>query len=421
MSNNALITAKELAKESDWAESYLVSLDFFNSERNNNSWDFLSSNEQDELALLRMESVIKVLNLFNICEKDENGNWQLIDSCKNVFEREMISLLNYISPSSVKLNDEERNKLQEKYEEFYDRISFLLYELFYSSLEEAMSLIPHKSSSDDTFGAFDSYFNAYIKLHGIALKSFGSYAPRYLINISYNKYFNKAETLIAEKTLEKVIVIGEEINELMPDFPYTSNSEIGYMYIQAHVLSDFALSFCENTNSENIEKKELRLKILKCCTAVTCDFLNSIYVVNGQQISLCVSETLYNEYYNQIQDYVKEIQFYEPDFPNPEVNEERFSTMRENSSGCYIATAVYGSYDCPQVCTLRRFRDNVLDKTWYGKIFIKIYYAISPALVNLFGNTTWFKIMWKSKLDCLVEKLQSMDIESTPYIDKTLK
>ncbi|MFR9028073.1 MAG: DUF2726 domain-containing protein [Clostridium sp.] len=32
--------------------------------------------------------------------------------------------------------------------------------------------------------------------------------------------------------------------------------------------------------------------------------------------------------------------------------------------GCYIATAVYGSYDCPQVWVLRRFRDQILEK--YG-------------------------------------------------------
>lgn len=65
------------------------------------------------------------------------------------------------------------------------------------------------------------------------------------------------------------------------------------------------------------------------------------------------------------------------------------------NNGCYIATAVYGSYDCPQVWTLRRFRDYTLAKTWYGRAFIKTYYAISPTLVKWFGHTKWFKSMWK--------------------------
>lgn len=85
---------------------------------------------------------------------------------------------------------------------------------------------------------------------------------------------------------------------------------------------------------------------------------------------------------------------------------------------CYIATAVYGSYDCPQVWTLRRFRDNTLASTWYGRAFIRTYYAISPALVKWFGHTTWFKNMWRDKLDKMVDALQKQGVESTPYQDK---
>ncbi len=88
------------------------------------------------------------------------------------------------------------------------------------------------------------------------------------------------------------------------------------------------------------------------------------------------------------------------------------------SSGCYVATAVYGSYDCPEVWTLRRFRDCTLAETWYGRAFIRTYYAISPTLVKWFGHTNWFKKLWKGKLDRLVSKLQSKGVESTPYEDK---
>ena len=44
-------------------------------------------------------------------------------------------------------------------------------------------------------------------------------------------------------------------------------------------------------------------------------------------------------------------------------------------AGCYVATCVYGSYDCPQVWTLRRFRDDTLGSTWYGRTFIRVYYG----------------------------------------------
>lgn len=86
--------------------------------------------------------------------------------------------------------------------------------------------------------------------------------------------------------------------------------------------------------------------------------------------------------------------------------------------GCYIATCVYGSYDCPQVWTLRRYRDDQLASTWYGRAFIHTYYTVSPTLVKWFGETEWFKNMWKPKLDKMVKRLQSEGVEATPYDDK---
>lgn len=91
---------------------------------------------------------------------------------------------------------------------------------------------------------------------------------------------------------------------------------------------------------------------------------------------------------------------------------------KKNSSGCYVATAVYGSYDCPEVWTLRRFRDYDLAEKWYGRAFIRTYYAISPTIVKWFGNTNWFKNMWRGTLDKMVSNLQNKGYESTPYNDR---
>lgn len=85
--------------------------------------------------------------------------------------------------------------------------------------------------------------------------------------------------------------------------------------------------------------------------------------------------------------------------------------------GCYIATAVYGSYDCPELWTLRRFRDFTLSETWYGRAFIKTYYAISPTLVKWFGQSAWFKNLLHKPLNSLVNKLQQKGVENTPYND----
>lgn len=95
-----------------------------------------------------------------------------------------------------------------------------------------------------------------------------------------------------------------------------------------------------------------------------------------------------------------------------------FGGYNHSDSGCYVATCVYGSYDCPQVWTLRRFRDDTLAKNIFGRAFIRTYYAISPTIVRWFGGTDWFKAMWRSPLDRMVRRLTHDGVEDTPYQDQ---
>ncbi len=87
----------------------------------------------------------------------------------------------------------------------------------------------------------------------------------------------------------------------------------------------------------------------------------------------------------------------------------------KRTGGCYVATSVYGSYDCPQVWTLRRYRDERLSKSWYGRLFIKLYYKISPTLVAKYGNTSFFQKKIKARLDKMVARLNEKGFDNTPY------
>lgn len=51
-------------------------------------------------------------------------------------------------------------------------------------------------------------------------------------------------------------------------------------------------------------------------------------------------------------------------------------------SGCFIATACYGDYTAPEVLVLRGFRDEQLMVSVLGRVFIRLYYAISPFLAR---------------------------------------
>lgn len=98
--------------------------------------------------------------------------------------------------------------------------------------------------------------------------------------------------------------------------------------------------------------------------------------------------------------------------------EQKKTNSQKSSGGCYVATCVYGSYDCPEVWTLRRFRDDILSKNFFGRLFIKCYYAVSPTAVKLFGGYMWFHKLFKLSLDKLVAELQDKGVENTSYSDK---
>ncbi len=110
---------------------------------------------------------------------------------------------------------------------------------------------------------------------------------------------------------------------------------------------------------------------------------------------------------SEILSYVSKIQKYDSSYTTPEIK----------ITGCYIATAVYGSYDCPEVWTLRRFRDDILQKMWCGEAFICTYYKISPVLVKHFGHISCVNKIWKKILNCFVRKLNRTGIKDTPYKD----
>ncbi len=89
-----------------------------------------------------------------------------------------------------------------------------------------------------------------------------------------------------------------------------------------------------------------------------------------------------------------------------------------NSDGCYIATAVYGSYDCPEVWTLRRFRDEYLKGSVFGRLFVRFYYATSPGLVRRVGGRDFFRKPGKKVLDQFVIHLKNKGYQDTPYDDR---
>jgi hypothetical protein len=70
--------------------------------------------------------------------------------------------------------------------------------------------------------------------------------------------------------------------------------------------------------------------------------------------------------------------------------------------GCFIATVVYGGYDCSEVLYLRRVRDEILYRSIGGRLFIKFYYSWSPFVARLISGNDPILRFIKGYIDYLI-------------------
>lgn len=70
----------------------------------------------------------------------------------------------------------------------------------------------------------------------------------------------------------------------------------------------------------------------------------------------------------------------------PDVRKEYIARTGQGNSGCFIATACYGSPNCQEIIVLQRFRDEYLLKSILGSIFVFLYYQTSPPIASFIGE-----------------------------------
>lgn len=216
----------------------------------------------------------------------------------------------------------------------------------------------------------------------------------------------ECETEMVERSLDQIQQTIDQNSSGCSE--YTAQKIIEHL-LMMELFSDLTLKYKKEINSESIlaslkNSARARDMLLKAKVGY---MLNKITLYPGYDDRSKKIEEL-----KKIYDEIKQI---DPRFSPPELPE---ANVPNTKAGCYVATAVYGSYDCPQVWVLRRFRDYYLGEKWCGRLFIKLYYAISPIFVKWFGNKAWFKKIFSKKLDRLVLNLQNKGVESTPYQDR---
>ncbi|MBT6227295.1 MAG: hypothetical protein HOI47_11610, partial [Candidatus Scalindua sp.] len=77
---------------------------------------------------------------------------------------------------------------------------------------------------------------------------------------------------------------------------------------------------------------------------------------------------------------------------NPENKWEVEKIAAPSSEWCFIATACSGSYDHPDVISLRQLRDRYLLKRKWGRCFVKLYYQFSPPVAAYISSRSTIRI-----------------------------
>jgi uncharacterized repeat protein (TIGR02543 family) len=70
----------------------------------------------------------------------------------------------------------------------------------------------------------------------------------------------------------------------------------------------------------------------------------------------------------------------------------------QTTSGCFIATAAYGSPSGGQVDVLREFRDGVLLESAAGSRFVDLYYRLSPPVADLISGSGFLRTVVRELL-----------------------
>ena len=76
------------------------------------------------------------------------------------------------------------------------------------------------------------------------------------------------------------------------------------------------------------------------------------------------------------------------------------------ATGCFIATAAYGDYNCNAVLFFRSFRDNICKQNRIGRLFISFYYLISPPIAFIIQRSKFLQFVTRQILSILIKMIK---------------
>lgn len=173
-----------------------------------------------------------------------------------------------------------------------------------------------------------------------------------------------------------------------------------YLQVSSAVVSNALGMIIEVVNREQSQLQYDRAKIITLPTTIS----SAVSVIEKMEYFDMVSEV--RNRFDTNKRTIKSIKSQLDAVTNASRSYSSSSSSSSSSGGCYIATMAYGDYDHPQVQILRKFRDESLATSIFGRSFIRFYYATSPHLVRLLKNNERINQLIRNLLDKLVNKVK---------------
>ena len=358
-------------------------------------------NGDSVISVAKAETASKQ-NHCNSCggELEKDGNVYVCKQCGEVFKNEYaaehgnIEVHKKVKKTAVNFSEEKTERLNNLY------------------------TIARRAKDNDDAGQAEKYYDMIL-----------AEDPNSWEAVFYTTFFNVSQCKIGEIAMaaDKLENSLNSVFDLIDEYAQDETTAITDVYTKTKSFADLLYSNAQSHYARFKDTSNSISEFLTRCNSIyllLCelgDQLEKRYILNPAIGNMCanvwkrgieirLNYRFWDEASKQkILSYSDKVKKYDPSYQG----------VNFNSGGCYVATCVYGSYNCPQVWTLRRYRDNTLAKTWHGRAFIHTYYAISPTIVKWFGNTTWFKKLWRGKLDKMVRNLNNDGVSNAPYEDRS--
>lgn len=82
------------------------------------------------------------------------------------------------------------------------------------------------------------------------------------------------------------------------------------------------------------------------------------------------------------------------------------ATTFQTKSGCFIATAAFGTPMAQEINTLRRFRDSRMEPNTIGRHFVTFYYKTSPPIAGAIARSNMMKAVVRLMLTPIIRTLE---------------